>query len=343
MFIQARGQASDVVLQVHHACCDAAGALQFLADLCELYAADRERRCPELPNVQPLRLQHRHFCGVSRLEWCLRAPQDGLALLGLYEYWFHRPVPLGTDIATDAAVGAPPLSVTLSEPMTRALRNFARTARVTLNDLLVTTWFETLHASLQAAGRADADAWLRIVIPVNLRRSSDRSLPAANRVSLIYLDRRPLCFRTPQALLRSVHRELWWCKLWKAGLSFLRILLWRQRLCGVWRSHGFRERCLATAILSNLGETWERLTQEEGSGGRRLPGVSRLEFAPPLAPLVSAALGVSTVQGRMTITLNYDDRRLTMVEAEALLHGYERRLLEWLTIPPHRDRSLRSE
>jgi len=53
-----------------------------------------------------------------------------------------------------------------------------------------------------------ADGWLRFSVPINLREAKDRRLPAANVMSMVFLDRRRAQIADPDRLLASIHHDL---------------------------------------------------------------------------------------------------------------------------------------
>ena len=336
--VQSDVQQSVALLDVHHACCDALGALQFLHDASWIYAHRHHATPPSLPETIPSRLNRRSWYGRTWWEWLRRLPQDSLALLGFYEFWFHRPMALGQPRQADHSE-APPAVPGVADPVvhlparvTGDLRARARSSGVTLNDLLATALFEVLDETLVDAAVRKTGNVIRLTMPVSLRRPDDQTIPAANWVSLFYLDRQPGRSRSPQALLRSVHWEMALCKAWNAGLTMIRFLGLRHLLTRQHPAHGRRDSCLSTAVMSNLCEL-SSVWDWPASGSPLVWQLIGLEFSPPILPLTAVALGVVTVRGQMSVTLNYDRTRLTDVAAQAFLERYRDRLLEWVRIP----------
>ena len=332
-------QGFQIWLHVHHTVSDALGAVQVLADIREHYFALMDDRPPELSPLDEFRLRGRTRFGLSSWGWCRRWPQDSLGLLGLYEYLFHRPVALGAILTIKEAphvIESPPqtnLNTTLTAENTRRLSARARAEGVTVNDLLLTAGFLALHDTLTVNQPESADAVVRIMIPTNLRLPSDSATPAANIVSSVFLDRRPGRFHNSLALLRSVHREMRLCKVWKAGITLFRILSLK-----LWLSRGELppprlDRCLTTAVLSNLGKIRTVACDPLKSEGEQEPTVERLEFAPPIAPMTAVAWGVVTWNERLSLTLNFDRQRLSPADAVAIQRRFELRLEEWLSTP----------
>ena len=84
----------------------------------------------------------------------------------------------------------------------------AADSQVTVNDWLLRDFFvavDDFRARHQAAAARD---WIRFSVPMNLRQAADSRLPAANVVSMIFLDRTPAQIADPAGLLRSIHEEM---------------------------------------------------------------------------------------------------------------------------------------
>jgi hypothetical protein len=162
---------------------------------------------------------------------------------------------------------------------------------------------------------------VRVMVPVNLRTPRDRDLPAANVVALINLDRRPHRWRNPRQMLKVLHWEMSIVKRARLGLTFIRLIQIVHYLLGRLPQMMPRDKCLATCVLSNLGEPWQD-SARLGPDGRLSAGnvtVCRLELLPPIRPLTRAAFGVVTYAGELTVTLHYDRRALTPDEGRRLL------------------------
>ena len=75
--------------------------------------------------------------------------------------------------------------------------------RESINDLLARDLFLAIDRWRRNANVSAGDDWLRMMIPMNMRRPSDALMPAADVVSTVFLDRRPRDFANPGSLLRA--------------------------------------------------------------------------------------------------------------------------------------------
>jgi hypothetical protein len=117
------------------------------------------------------------------------------------------------------------VTATLDVADVRALDRQGRAAAGTFNDLLMAAFVATLGEWHAAEPARDEEAWIRVGVPMSLRTKSDYGLPAAKRVSMVFLDpraaraaghrhrggdprdRRPPHDRTARRPLRAVGRD----------------------------------------------------------------------------------------------------------------------------------------
>jgi hypothetical protein len=164
---------------------------------------------------------------------------------------------------------------------------------------------------------------------------ADRRLPAANVVSMVFLDRRDQDLRDPQRLMESIHQEMSLIKRLQLGLTFVLSLKVCPWLPGGIRRMTRNRRCAATAVFTTYGEIRERssLPYEDGHvvvGGAVLRSVDAL---PPLRPLTCVALGGLAYAGRFHVTLHYDSRVLTAASAHQLIEDYIARVRRSAQVP----------
>jgi hypothetical protein len=212
------------------------------------------------------------------------------------------------------------VTATLDEPEVTALDRRARQLGVTANDLLVAAYAAALGEA--ATGPPDAgEAWIRIGVPMSLRTKSDYGLPAANRVSMVFLDRRPAERHDPETLIRGIHAEMDLIRSHELGHIFPLTLELGRLLPGGLRRVAGRPAPQCTAVLSNLGRCFHRSPLGAG-GGPPVIGVSRLTgwwIVPPVRPGTAVAAATHETAGRRTIAIQFDPTRLSAVAARRLL------------------------
>lgn len=334
MHVACDGAATEILLHVHHAAVDALGLMQFVGDLLTAYDALATGVLPasRLGPCDPERLRQRRFYGYSRLELLGLVPKLARGIAGIRQFLGRRPVPLVEHVPADRNAPLPDVypgvrSYTCSIAATNALRVRARSLDVTLNDLLLRELFLTLGDVATWRDARDGE-WLRIAVPYGMRRSSESDMPAANLVSLVFLDRRAADFADEAALLTGIRDEMSLIKRCHLGLIYL-LSLWATGLVpGLLGRVTRKQKFSSTASFSNVRETFTSPTlPRDGAqvvaGGLRLESV---ETFGPLRPGMCAALLVSTYADRLTIGLHADLRFVTAAQVDDLLRRYTARI-----------------
>ncbi len=321
---------SDVILQFHHTACDGLGALDFATDLLTAYAnlssgTNRYRLKPL--DVSQLRSRGAmSLAGWQLFRWGMRRMP---ALRSLWRFMRRQPsalVPHRPFFDDPAPPPAFPETCVhhLSRTETAALAGFAHGSETTLNALLVRDLFLTL-AQWRQQHQLPADAWLRLMAPINLRTPADRRMPAANLSSMFFLDRCLSEEMDAAAFLDGINRAMKDIKHDDLGLAWLLALRVLRHLPGAWtNARRSRRRCLFSALLTNIGPVL---------AGSPLPRDDRrlivgnlilddVEFIPIARPLQCLGLAVSTYAGKMTLGIRYDSRALAAEQAKQVMKLY---------------------
>ena len=324
---------TDLTIQIHHACCDGLGLLRFVEELLVSYA----KICGAAPDsalrvLCPEQLHGRGRFGLTAGKLLRMLPKQTLGLLGARQFLMRTPEPLipHRSQPDDAPVPADyPASLTrrLTRTESAGLVAAARRLGVTTNDLLVRDFFLSVKDLRRRTG-ADPRGWLRLTVPMNLRTIADRRLPAANVVSMVFLDRRARDMEDPQRLLDSIHQEMSLIKRLQLGLTFVLSLQVCRWLPGGLHRMTRANRCAATAVLTNLGAVLDRcpLPYEDGRLVAGEAVLQSLEGLAPLRPLTCAALVLLVYAGHLHITLHYDSRVLTATEAREFVDDFAARV-----------------
>ena len=99
----------------------------------------------------------------------------------------------------------------------------------------------------------DDGSWLRMMIPMNLRTTDDRLMPAANMVSSVFLDRRGPDFADPDRLLRGIHEEMDLIKRLHLGFTFIFSTAICRRFLGGLEKKVRADKCTISCIFTNVG------------------------------------------------------------------------------------------
>ncbi|MBX7168167.1 MAG: hypothetical protein K1X74_17660 [Pirellulales bacterium] len=330
VWVQCLDQETTVLWEFHHACTDGTGGMQLIEDTLVAYAAacDAPGTAPAWRTLDDPSLEYRRTFGLDRIGRIARLPLDLLGAFGVAQFFANRPRALAADRpahapADDACGGPSTQSHTFTAVEVRRLQAACAERGATINDVLIRDLMTTLDAWQAEKTPHEANPCLRISVPVNLRQDRAAAMPAANVVSMVFVDRRPRRYR-PAALLASIRRDTWFIKRLRLGLVFMLILQFFARITrGMgWLLGG--SRCLSTAVLSNLGVQFDRLPLRY-QGRRAVTGnvvLEQIELLPPLRRLTRAALGVVTYAGELTLSLHYDASCFDSSSARILLDRY---------------------
>jgi NRPS condensation-like uncharacterized protein len=264
VFVVADSETADLTLQFHHSCCDGGGIFALIEDLLIAYQRAFDASCTiELPQRDADALPSRAQYGLSAGKLLRLAPKQAVGLLGAWQFLGRAPVPLKphevrpNDASPPAGYPAA-VSRTIDAAGVKRLRANTHSTGVTWNDLLMRDLFLTLDAWRTAHG-ADPKTWLRMMIPMNLRTSSDRKLSAANVVSSVFIDRRTADCADPEALLDSIHEEMDLIKERQLGLAFFYGLKVCSLTPGGLRRSAREDKCTISCIFTNLGRLLTRM------------------------------------------------------------------------------------
>lgn len=320
---------STIVLLFHHAATDGLGAMKFVEDLLTIYA----RLCGEgwpLPRIDSHRLETRgEFREDGGSAWRRAYLQFTRAISfvsGGAQPLASCDSPHATNRARTGDIGCE-----FSPREISGIKRPAKAVGATLNDLLLATFFQTLDRWNRSRGSGGSR--LRVAMPINLRRPEDRHLPAANVITIAFLDRR---FRERGSdsakLMASIARETQDLKTHRAGCMMLRAARTFGSVPG-----GIRQllaprgpmACLATTVLSNMGPVLSKTRLPRDRHGQvRAGGVTltRIQVLPPVRPGTGLSLGIVTYAGRMIVSAQHDPARLSPAAAELLLTEFDARL-----------------
>jgi NRPS condensation-like uncharacterized protein len=328
-------QASELVIQFHHACCDGAGMFLFFHDLLLAYALAQganSERVRLLPIDQQL-LVGRGKYGLTLGQLVRMLPKQLVGLQGVRQFLMRTPCPVIPHQVADNEDPPPAeypavLGRVFDIADTAAFQAAAVQLGVTVNDLLIRDLFLALSEWRTRQNLPADDGWLRMTIPMNLRTAQDRGLPAANVVSSVFLDRRSADFSDPERLLRSVHEEMELIKRNRLGYTFVFSTHLVRQLPGGLRKQVRADKCTVSCVFSNLGKLTAR-TSLPRRGGCVVAGnviLQGLDLVAPIRPYACVALSTAIYTRKLLISLHYDPRPLTGAQAADLLDTFERRI-----------------
>lgn len=328
---------SEVLVQFHHACVDGHGAMRYLEDVLTAYAAARSSSPDAAPTLRPLEPDRLRRRGI------FTAPATPPQAAALRRWWhpyrdalrFHFLPPKPVAVPKPRAGAGPPsfpgiASHFFDDEQSRAIRGRVAAQAGTINDAALTALLRTLRDWDQEQGGSDRGGRYRVLVPVDLRTRGDEFLPAANRMTFSFVVRNAREGRDPAQLLASIRDETQYVKSYGVGLDFLHALGllhardWMHRIAGT-------RRCLATAVLTNMGDPTRRFQRFPRREGRCEIGDVILESitgSPPIRPLTRCAFGIGVYAGRIVLNARCDARHFFAGDAERLVTMFAERLGE---------------
>jgi NRPS condensation-like uncharacterized protein len=325
LIVAEHGGGCEIGIDGHHAIFDGIGAFGVLHDLFVHYARHRGADVP-VPEIRPAMFAGRNQFGLN---WWSKLKLTPVQLLGLWFAWQmqQRPVAPLTPLELQdfAAPPQPGFPSFMHQHLPAAdlarLRAVAKHHRASLNDLLLRDLQAAIGVWRLREGIGEADDWIFLAIPVNLRRTVDRFLSATNAIGIVAIDRRAKSLTNRPRLLRRATEDMNLVKRHKLGYTFLVLLgLWRRLRGGIPR-YSARRACRATTVLTNLGQPFSRSPLLDASRRLAVPGavVEDIMMVAPCRPGTCATIAVAIYGGRLVVDLHYDPRALPDRQAETFL------------------------
>lgn len=327
--------ACDVVFQFHHSCCDGSGAGQFVNDLLVEYVnsiPSNPTKC-QLDQLSPELLKQRANFGLSTWELLNMARQQLVGLQGVAQYAMRTPQPVlphtpSLNGASRAAEFPQNRVHWLKHEEMEELRKVAMRHGVAMNDLLVRDVFLAIGDWRTQNDLGDSEDWMRLSTPLSMRTAGDVELPAANVVSMVFLDRRGADFADADKLLRSIRDEMNLIKRCRLGMTFVLTLKFLSLIPGGLRRAVRADKCAASCLVTNVGEVLANLPLPRNEG-RLVVGdaiLESVEITAPNRPFQCVAFLFLAYANRLGVCFQYDSRVINAELADDLLDTYIRRL-----------------
>ncbi|MFM7292194.1 MAG: hypothetical protein ACKO6B_13340 [Planctomycetia bacterium] len=321
-------------LLFHHACCDGHGARMFLQDLVLAYVVLRgnSRHANPFFRADIAHLDRRGDFAAARGPG--HAPWQRLQRALLFALCRPGPVaavpPPNTPPGdTQSALGV--CFHTFSPDQVTRMSRGRHAYHATFNDLAVAMLFQII-GDWQRDRAVASRSRVRIAVPTDLRSREDERMPATNRYTYLFLDRRVEdCGRWP-AILADVQRDMQMQRQSRRGLEFLESLALAARHERLLEWLVRAGTCFTTAVLTNLGDPSWRLRKRLRIDADGLMWIDEARCTdiriqtPPLRPRTRWGVGISEYAGRMTISFRYDATAMTPADAGDVLRRY---VAEW--------------
>lgn len=323
-FVRTGDGKSLIVVRFHHAISDGQGIYGFMDDLLRCYDAI----CNGVPHTpvrrnQPL-LKKRLNLGLNGWHWLRRSHLDFRRFL---KFVTRFPKPMASTLRIPDHAPArldASLRVVIPEAALVAFKTTAKELKATFNELLIARLFRRALAWNAAHGTPPRprDVY-RMNVPISMRESHEDVLPAANYVSMVFLDRTAFEIENEVLLTHSITEEMSQIKRHNMGLTLIRSIAAMTRF-------NFFQRflrlplCMSTVGLTNLGRPFTG-SQLRGPDGLIRAGnviVTGTDTLPPLRDLTRALFSVNRYNDHLSITLRWDTRTIVESDARRFLAGF---------------------
>lgn len=339
-----------VWIQFHHACTDGLGVVQLMLEWLQIYHGLCRGTEPLLPSIDSSRLRARNHFGLTWRSIVQGLPKQVIGLLGVRQFLMRRPVPLIPHSPKEIG-DSQPLAVTarvhrFPRNETRELKRAAHQNACTVNSILAAAIFCGIHGFRQQALGDASKGWVRMMVPMSMRRhASDRQLPASNVVSSVFLDRTQSQVANTIELARGIQREIELIQRNRLQLLFNFSIWIKSRLLRHRIHLNPMKRCHTTVVFSNLGKVPTKFFRTDPQQ-RWLVGdlvLHSVEGLTPLNPHMCIAFTASVYAGSLSLSLRYDHRVITADEAQQLLQrviSQTKCMMAEMTADPHAPRAV---
>lgn len=332
-------QGWDIVFQAHHAALDGLGGLQMVSEWMIAYANElNPGKKTSLRRLDTGQLARRNHLGIFSRQFLSRLHCQPLAIFGAGKFFWRQVTPLlptcgenssSETIGAQLPAGYPKLeSRILRETSLQRLKASAKRQHVSLHAILLQELLLTMHQWRKEKGFYRENERLRLMIPMSIRTASDRRLPAANRATIVQIDRSDRHFNNRDQMLYWINDELGFvrrCHLQYTYLILARVFALFPRLM---RRMAWSPRCRATSAITNLGSPFDRLKLPREQNKIRAGDLVLEDFdlVVPLRPATPVGFAVAGYAEKFKISMHFDPRILGQDQAISLIDLFVQRL-----------------
>lgn len=330
-----------LMIQFHHACCDAVGLRRVFIDTLSGYAQPSlsEEGQPNWEKLSKELLTERADYTKAYSTPPKRPLTTWKRIKNTRYFHFCLPTALhGTaqeSVQLENTCEQEPLRhARLSREQSERILERARELQIGINDLAMALLFQTCACWNEARGDHRRKSHIRLLMPFDLRTRVDRRMPATNRLSFSFLGRNARQCDDWDTLLTSVQAEVQAIKESRLPLDFLDALKLAAKHPRIMKWVINRSRRMATVVLTYTGEisrgTKRFFPEQDGMlvvGDTRLTNIFG---APPIREHTNISLGLCTNWGQLCFSAAWNRAAMTPEECEQFLSEYVARWQAWL-------------
>jgi len=317
-FAWVQGAETHLTLLVHHAVADGLGLLLIAEDLFALYAigCGAEIGLPAATagrrGSEPLPLAH--------WPWVLLGVVWGMVL------GRQRVVELRS---RGAAGRRERTSRTAPAGVTARMRDAARAAGASLNELLIRDVQAALGAWLERHGAARPEEWTRLLVPVNTGGNRRDAGNSANALGVAPIDRRVKSLGRRARLLQRAREDMAFVRRRGLARAFGAAMWLRGWWPGWIARHCRRGGARSTLVFSNLGRVFSQGPLVQTDGRMALPGAELVSFVGwgPCRPGTAVFILAAEYRGALAWGVSFDSEALGAAQAADFADALDREFL----------------
>lgn len=320
-----QGAGTDMIFHVHHAILDGKALRDVLYEILNFYSIAQGSPVPVAEYKHEI-FASRNRLGGSWIERLKTLPSQVLGIRIMLLFLRRSIAPLAPEPRIPLHGSLPPefpalVSRRLPETLFRKVRDEAMKLKVTTNDLFIRDLFFSLGEWLKWKNEGAPEDWVRMVMPIDMRKPVDRFLSAANVTSVVSFDRRMRSLGNRGRLLTRAQDDMAWVKHRGIRFTFWTFLRLCQLRSGGIARHSRREGCQGTMVFANHCQLITRSPLRNKQRKLEVPGavMEDITMVSPLRPGTTAALVIGTYAGNLLADLHYDPRYHSEAQAEKLL------------------------
>ncbi len=357
-----QGEGSRVLWQLHHSTCDGIAMRAILIDVLLHYAMEtdgseagrdalpqvdlsrpdlsRYRRALCCTRFDPLELEKRYHFG--HLPAAKRSLTLWQRLKNAHYFHFQSPKPLRPTVATGSEGDESMLSDADSELLCHARldRNFSerilakcQADSVRMSEVSMALLFRTCAEWNRGLGDKNPKSRLRLMMPYDLRGRNDLKMPAANRLSFVFLGRKYDQCDDFGGLLKSVQEELAAIKETNLQLDLLHGLAAAARWPKLMRWGLRQSHSMATAVITYVGDVSRGMDRVFPDKDFTRPigdaVLTNITAAPPVRRNTNIAIGLCINWGQINISAAWNRQVMNARDCQKFLELYETGWQRW--------------
>lgn len=333
----------------HHSCCDGKGGLAFADNVLHRYQLSMGETASPLGDVavvDPQQVNRRNLpaaskSGILKRFWrtFVVRPKRAAKMLLSKPHIFRDDTRVPSASNEDIFSDPPRLcSTKLSVPETEQLGELAKKLSATSNTILARELFHSVNDWLTVdSGHKRRN--LRILIPYSLRDERHEQMPAANCVSMVYLEASEKMLEADSSdasvLLSEIVRQVDFIRRWNLQYSWIESIAFHGKIWPILKLFKFRKQGsqnmapITTTVMTNVGRAFSgsKLRNNDGEIAVDSLVVKSIYVLPPCSATVPFICSVNFYGNRLTLAVNYLPFLLRQETAEGILHSWKKRIL----------------